>query len=235
MFAFLVNAGTVVIGSIIGLLFRKRIKKETCDQVLKALGIIVLLIGIFGVIENMISIKDGNVSFNGTLLLIVAVTLGTFVGEEMKIDDRLNGFGEKIEAKFKKGKIAEGFIVSSLLYCVGSMTIVGSLESALGYPNTIYLKSALDGISSIALASTLGFGVLFSSISVIVYQGLLTLLFLILGNFLPNDLIISLGMVGYLMVAANGINFLIKDKIKVANMLPSIIIVVIYHIFLLCL
>ena len=234
MFAFLVNAGTVVIGSIIGLLFRKRIKKETCDQVLKALGIVVLMIGIFGVIENMISIKDGKVSFEGTLLLIIAITLGTFIGEGLKIENTINNFGEKIEAKFKKGKIAEGFIVSTLLYCVGSMTIVGSLESALGEPNTIYLKAALDGITSIALASTLGFGVMLSSLSIIVYQGLLTGLFLILGNFLPSDFIVSFGMVGYVMVAANGLNFLIKDKIKVANMLPSILVVIVYHLIMLC-
>lgn len=234
MFAFLVNALTVVIGSAIGLIFRKKIKKETCDQVLKALGIVVLLIGIFGVIENMISINNGKVSFNGTLLLIIALTLGTFIGEGLKIDDRLNNLGEKLENKFNKGKVAEGFIVSTLLYCVGSMTIVGSLESALGDPNTIYLKAALDGITSIALASTLGFGVMLSSLSVIVYQGLLTGLFLLLGNFLPNEFIVSFGMVGYVMVAANGLNFLIKDKVKVANLLPSILIVVIYHLIMLC-
>ena len=127
MFAFLVNALTVVIGSAIGLIFRKKIKKETCDQVLKALGIVVLLIGIFGVIENMISINNGKVSFNGTLLLIIALTWGTFIGEGLKIDDRLNNLGDKLENKFNKGKVAEGFIVSTLLYCVGSMTIVGSL------------------------------------------------------------------------------------------------------------
>lgn len=234
MFAFLVNALTVVLGSAIGLIFRKKIKKETCDQVLKALGIVVLLIGIFGVIENMISINNGKVSFNGTLLLIIALTLGTFIGEGLKIDDRLNNLGDKLENKFNKGKVAEGFIVSTLLYCVGSMTIVGSLESALGDPNTIYLKAALDGITSIALASTLGFGVMLSSLSVIVYQGLLTGLFLLLGNFLPKEFIVSFGMVGYVMVAANGLNFLIKDKVKVANLLPSILIVVIYHLIMLC-
>ena len=233
MFAFLVNALTVVIGSIIGLLFKKLIKKESCDQVLKAMGIVVLLIGIIGVIQNMVTIVDGKISTSGTLLLIMAIAIGTFIGEALKIDKHMNDLGDKIEQKLNKGKIAEGFITATLIYCIGSMSIVGSMESALGNPDTIYLKAALDGITSIALASTLGIGVMLSSVSVIIYQGLLTLMFYFLGNFMPNDFIVSFSMVGYTMVAGIGFNFILKDKIKVANMLPSLLVVIIYHLLIL--
>lgn len=233
MFAFVVNAAAVILGSIIGLIFKKFIKKETCDQVLKAMGIVVLLIGIIGVIENMITIQDGKISSNGTLLLIMAIAIGTFIGEALKIDHHMNNFGEKLEKKLNKGKIAEGFITATLIYCIGSMSIVGSMESALGNPNTIYLKAALDGITSIALASTLGIGVMLSSVSIIFYQGLLTLLFYFLGNFMPASFITSFSMVGYTMVAGIGLNFILKDKIKIANMLPSLLIVIIYHLLLL--
>lgn len=233
MFAFMVNAATVILGSIFGLIFKKFIKKETCDQVLKAMGIVVLLIGIIGVIENMITIQDGKISSNGTLLLIMAIAIGTFIGEALKIDQHMNNFGEKLEKKLNKGKIAEGFITATLIYCIGSMSIVGSMESALGNPNTIYLKAALDGITSIALASTLGIGVMLSSVSIIFYQGLLTLLFYFLGNFMPASFITSFSMVGYTMVAGIGLNFILKDKIKIANMLPSLLIVIIYHLLLL--
>lgn len=233
MFAFMVNAATVILGSIIGLIFKKFIKKETCDQVLKAMGIVVLLIGIIGVIENMITIQDGKISSNGTLLLIMAIAIGTFIGEVLKIDQHMNNFGEKLEKKLNKGKIAEGFITATLIYCIGSMSIVGSMESALGNPNTIYLKAALDGITSIALASTLGIGVMLSSVSIIFYQGLLTLLFYFLGNFMPASFITSFSMVGYTMVAGIGLNFILKDKIKIANMLPSLLIVIIYHLLVL--
>lgn len=233
MFAFVVNAATVILGSIIGLIFKKFIKKETCDQVLKAMGIVVLLIGIIGVIENMITIQDGKISSNGTLLLIMAIAIGTFIGEALKIDQHMNNFGDKLEKKLNKGKIAEGFITATLIYCIGSMSIVGSMESALGNPNTIYLKAALDGITSIALASTLGIGVMLSSVSIIFYQGLLTLLFYFLGNFMPASFITSFSMVGYTMVAGIGLNFILKDKIKIANMLPSLLIVIIYHLLLL--
>lgn len=233
MFAFLVNALTVVIGSIIGLLFKKLIKKESCDQVLKAMGIVVLLIGIIGVIQNMVTIVDGKISTSGTLLLIMAIAIGTFIGEALKIDKHMNDLGDKIEQKLNKGKIAEGFITATLIYCIGSMSIVGSMESALGNPDTIYLKAALDGITSIALASTLGIGVMLSSVSVIIYQGLLTLMFYFLGNFMPSDFIVSFSMVGYTMVAGIGFNFILKDKIKVANMLPSLLVVIIYHLLIL--
>lgn len=233
MFAFVVNAAAVILGSIIGLIFKKYIKKETCDQVLKAMGIVVLLIGIIGVIENVITIQDGKISSNGTLLLIMAIAIGTFIGEALKIDQHMNNFGDKLEKKLNKGKIAEGFITATLIYCIGSMSIVGSMESALGNPNTIYLKAALDGITSIALASTLGIGVMLSSVSIIFYQGLLTLLFYFLGNFMPASFITSFSMVGYTMVAGIGLNFILKDKIKIANMLPSLLIVIIYHLLLL--
>lgn len=232
MFAFLVNAGAIIVGSIIGLIFKKTIKKETCDSVLKAMGIVILLIGIIGVIENMVTVKDGVLSSSGTLLLIMAIAIGTFVGEFLKIEDNMNNFALKIEKKINKGKIADGFITATLIYCVGSMAIIGSMESALGSPNTIYLKSALDGITSIALASTLGFGVAISSISVIIYQGLLTLLFYFLGDFMPADFIVSFSMVGYSMVAAIGFNFLMKDKIKVGNMLPALLVVIVYHLIM---
>lgn len=230
MWAFAVNGLTVVAGSIIGLIFRKFIKKETCDSVLKAMGIVVLLIGLIGVIENMVTVTDGKITTSGTLLLIIAIAVGTFIGEFLKIDDRMNNFGLMLEKKLNKGKIAEGFITATLIFCVGSMAIIGSMESAQGNPNTIYLKSALDGITSIALASTLGFGVALSSVAVVAYQGLLTLLFVLLDNFIPGDFIISFSMVGYAMVACLGLNFLMKDKIKVANMLPALVVVIIYHL-----
>lgn len=234
MWAFLVNAGVVALGSAIGLLFKKFIKKETCDAVLKAMGIVVLLIGIIGVIENMVSVDSvtGKVTSSGTLLLIMSIAIGTFIGEFLKIEDHMNNFALKLEKKINKGKIADGFITATLIYCVGSMAIIGSMESAQGNPNTIYLKAALDGITSIALASTLGVGVMLSGVSIILYQGALTLLFWIMGDFMPADFIVSFSMVGYAMVAAIGFNFLVSEKIRVGNMLPSLIVVAIYHIIM---
>lgn len=230
MFAFAVNALAVVVGSIIGLIVKTKIKEETCQSVLKAVGLVVLIIGILGVLENMVIVLPTGFKTEGALALIICLTLGTFIGELLKIDHHLNDFSDKIEKKINKGKIAEGFITASLMYCVGSMTIIGSMESAFGNPNTIYLKSVIDLVTSIALASTLGLGVMLSSITVFIYQGLLTLLFVLLHNFMPSDFITLISMVGYVSVMAIGLNLLIKDKIKVANMLPAFIVAIIYYL-----
>ncbi len=234
MLSFVFNAIAVVIGSIIGVLFKNKIKKEICDSVLKALGITIFLIGIVNVLKYMsnIDIVDRTIEIEGTLLLILSIAIGTFIGEFLKIDDCLNSLGNKIEKKLNKGKIVEGFVTSTLMYCVGSMAIIGTLDAVQGNPDTIYLKSALDGITSIALASTLGLGVGLSSISILVYQGLLTLIFYFLGDVIPADFWELFNMVGYVLISALGLNLLITNKIKVANMLPSLLIVIIYYIII---
>lgn len=230
MFSFMVNAIAVVIGTLIGIIFKKYIKKETCDAVLKAIGVVVFIIGLTSVFKNMATIEGNTIQLNGTLLMIMAIAIGTFIGEFLKIDDALNSLGYKIEKKLNKGSIVEGFVTSTLMYCVGSMAIIGTLDAVQGNPDTIYLKSTLDGITSIALASTLGFGVGLSSISIIIYQGLLTLLFYFLGDIIPADFITLFNMVGYVLITALGLNLLIKDKIKVANMLPALLVVIIYYV-----
>ena len=233
MFSFLVNGAAILIGTIVGLVFRKYIKKEICDAVMKAVGLVVFVIGMIGLIENMVSVNaDGTISTTGTLALIICVSLGTIIGEFIDIDKQFNRFAHLLEVKFNKGKLSEGFVTSTLLFCIGSMAIIGSFESALGKPDTIYLKSLLDGISSIALAATLGFGVGLSALSVIIYQGLLTLLFFIFKDFMPGDFITLFNTVGYVLIAALGLNFLVKEKIKVANMLPALIIVIPYYLIM---
>ena len=229
MFSFLVNTVAVIVGSLIGILFKKNIKKDICDQVMKAIGIVLLVIAISNCFVYMANINGNSIELSGTLVLIICIVIGTFVGEFLKIDDGFNKLGLFIEKKINKGKIVEGFITSSLLYCVGSMAIIGTFDAVSGNPDTIYLKSTLDGITSIALAATLGFGVALSSITVFVYQGLLTVLFLFIKDVLPADLITLINMVGYVLIAGLSLNFLVENKIKVANMLPSLIVVVIYY------
>lgn len=229
MFSFVVNAVAVLAGSIIGVLFRKFIKKETCNAVLKAMGIVLLMMGVANTIKYMITITGSTFEIDGTLVLILCITVGTFIGEIIKIDAGFNKFGLFVEKKINKGQIVDGFITATLVYCVGSMAIIGTFDAVNGDSSTIYLKSALDGISSIAFASTLGFGVALSSVSVLIYQGLLTVLFWLIGSVLPEELINLINLVGYILIIAIGFNFVTDSKIKVANMLPSLIIVIIYY------
>ena len=229
MFSFIVNTIAVIAGSFVGILFRSKIKKEICDQVMKAIGLVLLVIAICNCLIYMASINGNTIELNGTLMMIICIVVGTFIGEFLKIDDGFNKFGLFIEKKLNKGKIVEGFITSSLVYCVGSMAIIGTFDAVSGNPDTIYLKSILDGVTSIALAASLGFGVALSSVTVFVYQGLLTLLFVFIKDMLPTDLITLINMVGYVLIAGLALNFLMEKKIKVANMLPSLIIVIIYY------
>lgn len=230
MLSFLVNTVAIIVGSAIGIVFRNKIKKEICDQVMKVIGLTLLVISMCNALIYMASVKGTQIELNGTLVLILCIVIGTFIGEFLKIDDGFNKFGLFIEKKINKGKICEGFITSSLLFCIGSMAIIGTFDAVSGNPDTIYLKSILDGVTSIALAATLGFGVALSSISVFVYQGILTIIFLVLKDVFPNDLIVMINMVGYVLIAGLALNFLIENKVKVANMLPSLLVVIIYYL-----
>ena len=244
MLGFVVNALAVVVGSILGLTLKKFIKKEYCDSVIKVVGIGVIIIGILGIIEysGVITLENlkYNISFNGTLLMIVSLAIGTFIGEILKIDQKFINLSNNLEKKLNKGNISEGFLTASLLYCIGGMTILGSLNDVLGEPETVYIKSMLDGITSIILASSLGFGVMLSCISVLVIQGSLTLLFYLLGNSFDissiQELINSVEIVGYAIVIAIGINFFLPEdkKIRVSNMLPALLIPIIYYGVILC-
>lgn len=231
MVATLVNGLAVIIGGFIGLLFRKSIKKAIFDAVLKVVGIVVLIIGLGGVLKELLIIDGTGFQTQNELLLLVSLSLGTFIGELFHIDDHLNHFGLFLEKKMNKGKFSEGFISSSIIFCIGAMALVGSIKAALGDSSIIYLKAMIDGITAIVLASTLGFGVLFSAISLVLYQGLITILGMIFGDFLPLGLVSAFSMVGFAIVACIGLNFFRTEKLKLANMLPSLVIAILFFLF----
>lgn len=231
MVATLVNGLAVIIGGFIGLLFRKSIKKAIFDAVLKVVGIVVLITGLGGVLKELLIIDGTGFQTQNELLLLVSLSLGTFIGELFHIDDHLNHFGLFLEKKMNKGKLSEGFISSSIIFCIGAMALVGSIKAALGDSSIIYLKAMIDGITAIVLASTLGFGVLFSAISLVLYQGLITILGIIFGDFLPLGLVSAFSMVGFAIVACIGLNFFRTEKLKLANMLPSLVIAILFFLF----
>lgn len=236
MIGTIVNVLAIVAGGTIGLLFKKFIKKEYCDRILKVIGIAILVVATVGVIKAMININiDGTLESSYELLLIVVLATGTLIGELLKIDDRLNNVISKIERKFVKtenntNEFSKGFISASLVACVGAMAIVGSINDALGDPSMLYIKSVIDFVTMIFFAATLGYGVLFSSITVLIYQGIITILGLFLDNFINQDFIQAFSALGYTMVMVIAFNFIADTKIKVANTLPSILILIIYYL-----
>lgn len=220
----IVNFSAIIFGSLIGLLVKGGIPERISNTIMQGLALCVIYIGISGVI------KGSNV-----MLIIISSVIGGFFGELVDIDTLLKNFGDKIENKFKgRGiKISEGFVTASLLFCVGSMAIVGSLESGLqGNNKILFAKSMLDGVASIIFSSTLGIGVMLSSISVLLYQGLITIAASGLKSILIQSVITDMTAIGSLLIMGIGFNMLGMSKIKVANLLPSVFIPIFYQLIL---
>lgn len=222
MLGTVVNAIAIIIGGLIGIFIRNGLKENYKKTLMNGVGLTVIIIGIMGAIksENMI-------------LIIISIVLGSIIGEAIGIERKLDSIGNSLEEKLGQGNsnLSKGFVTASLVYCVGAMAIVGSLESGLlGNHDTLFAKSVLDGISSIIFASTLGIGVVFSSIPVFIYQGIIILLASSLRNLLTPDVILEMSAVGGILIMGIGINILEIKKIEVGNMSPSIFIPLIYSI-----
>ena len=174
------------------------------------------------------------IKINNLLIMIFCIVVGSIIGEIINIDKLINNFGEKLKKLFKgkNDRFAEGFMTAFLLYCMGSMTILGAIEEGLGgIPNLLVAKSILDGFSSIILSATMGIGVLFSFIPLLIFQGGLTLIASSLQYIFTNIIINELSAVGGVLLLGLGISILDIKKIKILNMLPSLILVVILTYF----
>jgi uncharacterized membrane protein YqgA involved in biofilm formation len=229
----LINAALILLGGIIGLVFKKAVSKEMEFSIHKATGVAVLIIGICGVLSAMLKAEDGVISSSGELIMVVSLALGTFIGELLKLEQRLNQGCKWIESKCKMSNFSTGFITATMIYCSGAMAIVGSInDGLLGDSSTLITKGIIDGITSVVLAASLGYGVLFSAIPILIYQGSMTLLAAQLENVLVGELLSNICMVGYALVMCIGINFLTNDdkKIKTVNMLPALLVPVVYEI-----
>lgn len=216
----IVNTIAILLGGIVGLLFRRGISDRFKTTVMQALGLSVFMIGLAG------ALKSENI-----LLLIFSMVIGSLVGESMKVEEKLEGFGKWIETKSGQGEgqVAKGFVAASLIYCVGAMAIVGALESGLtGNHETLYAKSLLDGVTSVIFASTLGVGVLLSALSVFVYQGAITLAAGALAAVLVDAVILEMSAIGGLLIMGIAVNILELKRIRVGNMLPAVFIPLFY-------
>lgn len=224
MLGTLVNFSAIIIGSMLGLLLKNGVPEKLSNTIIHGLSLCVIFIGISG------TIKGSNV-----LLIIISMVIGGLIGESIDLDNLLQKLGDKIEKRFKNKnvKISEGFVTASLLFCVGSMAIVGSLQSGLeGNHEILFAKSILDGVSSLIFASSLGIGVALSAISVLIYQGTITLCASLLRGVLTQSVITDMTAVGSLLIMGLGFNMLNVTKIKVANLLPAVFIPIIYQIIL---
>ena len=225
MFGVIINVITVIIGSAIGLLFKKGIPERVSKAAMIGLGACTLYIGI-----------SGSLCGENVLILIASVVLGAIVGTLLNIDGAINALAGKVEARFKKDgekvSIAEGLVSATLLFCVGSMTVTGSIQAGLTGDNSVLItKAMLDLVSSMMLASSLGIGVLMASVSVFVIQGGLVLLAGLISPLMSTGAINEMTCAGSLLIIMIGTNLMGITKIKVADFLPAILFApVIYNI-----
>lgn len=221
MIAVIVNAVLVILGGGIGCLCKKAIPKRITDAIMTGVGLCIIAIGITGILDG-----------KNILVAIISIVLGAVVGSLIDIDKRLTSFGDWMQNRFKKNNdgnstFSEGLVTASLLFCVGSMAIVGSLNAGISKDYEMLLtKSIIDFISAMMLAVSLGYGVIFSSVFVLIYQGAIVLLSELLSEpLIASGAVPELNCVGSLLIMGLGLNMIKVTKIKVANYLPALVFV----------
>jgi len=221
MLAVFVNCAAVIAGALLGLLFRKKIDESLSDVVTTASGVVVLVIGM------QMAFK-----YNSIIMLSVSVILGGIVGTKLNIDASIMSLGYEIQRYFRQtgnssdsASFARAFLNASVLFCVGAMAVVGSFKAGIeGDYTIIFTKSVLDGFMAIIFGASMGIGTVFSAVSILVYQGLLTLCAGFLVNVITESMLTELSAAGGVLIMMIGINLLSLRQIKAANYLPAIII-----------
>ena len=224
MLATFINAALILAGSAIGLLFRNRISQRFAAVVTHALGLCVMGIGITSLVGT-----------ENTLCVIICMVVGTLLGEALRIEERLDGAGVLLRDKLIRGegssRFTEGFVTASILYCVGSMAVMGAMEAGINHDYSILIsKGVIDGVTSISFAAAMGIGVAFSVVPLVLYQGALTLIFAAAGQGMDPAVITEMGAVGGTIILGIGVNMLglAPVKLKVGNMLPAIFLPLLY-------
>lgn len=224
MLGTIVNTVAIIIGAFIGMILKKGLPEKMADTLMKGLGLCTLFLGISGSLKGQDS-----------MVLIISIVVGTLIGEGIDLEDKVNRLGQWIENKFKgrqsssgKTSIAEGFVTASLLFCVGAMAIVGSLQSGLqGNHEMLFNKSMLDFVAAIIFASSLGIGVAFASALLFLYQGSITLLAQWISPFLTDTVINEMTCVGSVIIIGLALNMLGITRLRVMNYVPAIFIPII--------
>ncbi|WP_201716178.1 DUF554 domain-containing protein [Rossellomorea arthrocnemi] len=217
----LVNGVCIIIGTLLGKILH-RIPEDMKGTVMKAIGLAVIVLGL------QMGLKSENF-----LIVIISLALGAAWGEWMNLEDRLNALGNWLEKKLgskKETSISQGFVTATLIFVIGAMAVIGALDSGIrGDHDVLLTKSIIDGFTSLILTTTLGIGVMFSAIPVVLYQGFIALFATQIHQWVPQELmdayIVEMTSTGGIMIFAIGLNLLGVTKIRVANLLPGIIVV----------
>ena len=219
----IINCLAIVAGSLLGLLLKRGMKESISKTVMQGVGLSIILIGVTGAIKA-----------TNTLLVILSMVIGGVLGAWINIDARMNQLGDwaqkKLTRESEQNTFAQGFVTASLVFCVGAMAVVGSLDSGIrGDHSTLIAKAALDGVISVVFSSSLGIGVMASAVPILIYQGSIALLGTAVAPLLSETVVTEMSAVGGLLIMAIGVNMLLDKDIKVANLLPAIFVPFLYY------
>jgi uncharacterized membrane protein YqgA involved in biofilm formation len=232
----LANMAAILVGSGIGLLLQGGLKQRFQTTIMNALGLAVMFIGISGALQGLFVVTEKGLDTANIMLMIVSLAVGAFLGEFIDIEARLDRMGEWIKAALKvrgeKGQnFVEGFVSSTLLFCIGAMAIIGSLQDGLsGDASMLYAKALIDGTVAVFFAGTLGIGVFFSILPLGIYQGIITLSAKYIEPYLSEQMIANLSLIGSVLIFGIGINMIFGKKIKCGNLLPAVLVPIVYEL-----
>lgn len=226
----IINAAAIVLGGLFGMLFGRFIGERHRDMLSKACGLSVIFIGAAGALRSMFSVVDGKLVYGGDFLIIGALALGALIGEIINIEAGFERLGEFLKRKThstRDGKFTEGFLTASFTVCIGAMAIVGAINDGLyGDYTVLVTKSILDFIIITVMAASLGKGTIFSAIPVAILQGSVTALSVLIKPIMTDTALLYLSLIGNILIFSVGINLTFGKKIKVANLLPAIILAI---------
>lgn len=230
----IVNVAAVILGGVIGMIIKRGLKERISDTLTKACGISVIFIGIAGTLSKMLVIDGNSISTYGTLLLVLSLVFGGIIGELINIEKRMDSLGNRLKKAVKAGNdsnFVEGFVAATLVICIGAMAIVGSLQDGLtGDHSMLFTKAILDFIIVMVIASATGIGAVFSAVPLGIYQGLITLCAVLIEPLISDRLVNELSMVGSVLIFCVGINLIFDKKIRVGNLLPALLVPIIWEI-----
>ena len=228
----IINVAAIIAGGVIGIVGGKWLSERCQETLIRSMGICVMVVGLAGALEKMLSVDGGKLTSGGTMMLVISMAIGGLVGEILDLDRRMEGFGRWLREKSGNGKdnlFLDAFITATMTVCIGAMAIVGAVEDGINGNYTILAAKALmDFVIILVMASSMGKGCIFSAVPVGIFQGSVTLLARLVEPLLTGAALDNLSLVGSVLIFCVGINLIWKNTIRVANLLPALIVAIAY-------
>lgn len=226
----ILNVVAILVGGIIGLVFSRAISPRYQETLMQAIGVCVIFVGIGGAVEGMMTVTADRLQSGGTMMIVISYAVGSLVGEWINLEQRIEQFGSWLKVKTgnaKEKRFVDAFVTASLTVCIGAMAIVGAIQDGLsGDYSTLALKAILDMVIICVMSASMGRGCLFSALPVGILQGTVTLLARAIQPIMTDAALTNLSLTGSILIFCVGVNLLWEKKLKVANMLPSIVVAV---------